>query len=93
MAARTTKIKHDEQTRAKIQAGNLITYLQQYVYGKRKMAPGQVTAALGLLRKVVPDLTSAQHKVEQTITYVHRTPAPVENTEEWASQHAPPTIQ
>jgi hypothetical protein len=92
MAARINKIKHDEQTRAKIQAGNLITYLQEYVYGNRKMEAGQVTAALGLLRKCVPDLTSAQHTVEVTKTYVHRTPAPAKTTEEWATQHAP-TIQ
>jgi hypothetical protein len=92
MAARINKIKHDEGTRLKIKGAYLINRLQDFIAGNVKLEAAQVTAALGLLKKVLPDQQSAQHTVEITKTYVHRTPAPAKTTEEWATQHAP-TIQ
>jgi hypothetical protein len=55
MAARTRKIRHDEETRTKIQASQLINRLTAHVLGNVEMAPSAVTAALGLLRKVIPE--------------------------------------
>ena len=58
MAARTTKIRHDEETRAKIQSSQLINCLQDHVFGDRPLEKSQVSAALGLLKKTLPDLTA-----------------------------------
>lgn len=52
------KLRHDENTRGKIQAAQIINRLQGYVNGTVKLEAGQVSAGLGLLRKVIPDLSS-----------------------------------
>lgn len=83
MPPRIRKIRHDEDTRAKIQAGNIVTRLQKFINGEVEMAPHQVTAALGLLKKSLPDLTSVEHSGDVTTTYVARLPAPVKTIEEW----------
>jgi len=88
MAARVNKIRHDDDTRAKIKAGNIINRLQKLIAGDIDMAPHAVTAALGLLRKSLPDLTSVEHSGEVTKTYVIRTPAPVADMDEWKRQYA-----
>lgn len=95
MAARTNKIRHDDETRAKIKAGNIITRLQKLIAGEIEMPPHAVTAALGLLRKSLPDLTSVEHSGEVTKTYVLRAPAPVSDMAEWRKQYdkQPTTIQ
>lgn len=86
MAARINKIRHDEETRAKIKAGNIVTRLQKFVEGEVEMVPHQVTAALGLLKKVLPDMTSVEHSGDVSTTYVARLPAPVSTIDEWQSQ-------
>jgi len=68
MAARTRKIRHDENTREKIRTSQLINRLEGHVFGKIEMAPSQVSAALGLLRKTLPDLS--QSDVTQTVKRV-----------------------
>jgi hypothetical protein len=60
MAARTLRPRHQDDVRKKIQASQLINYLQKHVAGKHDMTTTQVTAALGLLRKAIPDLTSTE---------------------------------
>jgi hypothetical protein len=50
--------QHDERTRAKIQTSQIINRLNAYVKGDVVMEAGQVTAALGLLRKTIPDLSA-----------------------------------
>ena len=57
MAARLRKT-HQADIREKIRAGLLVKHLEDHALGKRDMGKSQVTAALGLLRKVVPDLQS-----------------------------------
>jgi hypothetical protein len=57
MAARKTKFLSDEH-RLKIQTSQLINRLTSFVNGEVKMEPAQVTAALGLLKKALPDLAS-----------------------------------
>lgn len=89
MPARVNKIRHDENTRMKIKAGNIIDRLEKLIAGKIEMPPHAVTAALGLLRKALPDLTSVEHSGEITTTKVIRTPAPTPAIETWQKQYAP----
>lgn len=64
MAARK-KLAHDENTRLKIQTSQLINRLTNHVHGKTEMSATQVSAALGLLKKSLPDL-AAQHLTVDT---------------------------
>lgn len=83
--------KHDERTRAKIQTSQIINRLESFVEGKVELSAAQVTAALGLLRKTLPDLqaTEISGSVEQR--YVARIPDPIAGTDEWRKQHSPTT--
>ncbi len=77
MAARTRKVRHDDFTRAKIQTSQLVNRLMSHVDGNVELSSTQVTAALGLLKKALPDLASMKHegddenpvKVEHTFTW------------------------
>lgn len=93
MPARVKKIRHDDETRAKIKAGNIINRLQKLIDGQIDMAPHAVTAALGLLRKTLPDMTSVEHSGEVTKTYVVRMPAKPADMTEWQKRYAPPKSQ
>jgi hypothetical protein len=94
MAARTRKIRHDDETRAKIRSSQLINRLESHVLGKLDLKPTQVAAALGLLRKTIPDLSSAENKTEVLHRYVARLPDKAESVDEWQKQHNPTlTIQ
>ena len=44
--------------RRKIQASGILDALIEYAEGRREMSPSQVSAALGLLRKALPDLAT-----------------------------------
>ncbi len=57
MAARKTK-DLSQAWRQKIQTSMLINRLQSHVNGTVKLDATQVTAALGLLKKTAPDLSS-----------------------------------
>jgi hypothetical protein len=50
--------KHDEATRQKIQTSQLVNRLQEFIFGEAQMEKSQVTAALGLLKKTLPDLSA-----------------------------------
>jgi hypothetical protein len=82
MAARTFSPKHDEQTRLKIKTSQLINRLNALVAGEVEMPPHAVTAALGLLRKVLPDL-SAQELTGDVTNYVARLPEPAKDVSAW----------
>jgi hypothetical protein len=60
MAARIKKIRHDEDTRKKIQAGVLISKLMGHIDGKTVMSPSQITAAKILLDKSLPNLSDVK---------------------------------
>jgi hypothetical protein len=60
--------QHDERTRAKIQTSQIINRLNSFVNGEVKMEPAQVTAALGLLKKTIPDLSATQLSGSLTIS-------------------------
>ena len=52
--------KHSAMTRAKIQTTQIINRLHKLVMGDVEMKPTQVTAALGLLKKTLPDLSAVE---------------------------------
>ena len=60
MTARTRKIFHDEDTRARIQASQIINRLQSHVDGTVELSATQIKAAEILLRKRLPDLATLQ---------------------------------
>lgn len=63
MAARKRRINHDPKTIEKIRATQLIKRLEEHVLGEVEMGSTQVTAALGLIKKVVPDQAATQHEI------------------------------
>lgn len=50
-----------DAVRRRIRAGGIVARLEKHVLGQIKMTSSQVQAALGLLKKVVPDLASVEH--------------------------------
>lgn len=88
----STSPNYAEKVRARIKAGGIVFLLQQHIVGKRDMSKTQVAAALGLLRKVVPDCATIDHTGEVTHRYVAEVPTLVPHSAEWLQQHAP-TIQ
>lgn len=58
------KLAHDQKTREKIQTSQLINRLENHVLGKVELTSTQVTAALGLIKKTLPDLTAVEHSGE-----------------------------
>ena len=48
--------------RDKIRNSNILNCLIEHVQNERPMEPSQVTAGLGLLKKVFPDLQSVAHQ-------------------------------
>jgi hypothetical protein len=60
MAARIRKIRHDDETRLKIQVSQLLNRLQRHVLGEVDMLPSQIQAAQILLKKALPDLQAIE---------------------------------
>lgn len=60
MAARIHKIRHDDETRAKIQTSQLINRLTDHALNDLKLEPTQVRAIEILLKKTLPDLTATE---------------------------------
>ena len=75
--------EHDERTRARIQTTQIINRLQSFVNSKVELQPHQVTAALGLLRKTMPDLAAIEHSGEVKTTYIVSPELP---NEEWEKE-------
>lgn len=57
----STSPTYAARVRARIRAGGIVHRLEQHVLGKVEMSASQVSAALGLLRKCVPDLATVEH--------------------------------
>ena len=55
----------------------------------RPGTPAQVTAALGLLKKVMPDLASVENTGQSETTFVIRAPEPVRLASDWEAANAP----
>lgn len=87
----------EEKTRQKIQASQIANRLISFVQGEITLETGQVTAALGLLKKVLPDLSQSENKTEVLHRYVARVPEKAKSVTQWQDEHAPqnpsPTIQ
>lgn len=62
MAARTRKIRHDDETRKKIQTTQLINRLTDHALGKIDLDNTQVRAIEVLLKKSLPDLAQVTHQ-------------------------------
>ena len=75
--------------RVKIQNSNILNALVEHVEGKREMSATQVSAGLGLLRKIMPDLSSAEIKSESVVRYVARVPDKATTPDKWQQQHEP----
>jgi hypothetical protein len=60
MAARK-HLAHPEIVRQRIRTSQLVNRLTAHVDGEVELTATQVTAALGLLRKSLPDLTAVTH--------------------------------
>jgi hypothetical protein len=93
MPARIHKIRHDDETRAKIKSAQIINRLHGHVMGEVELSATQVSAALGLLRKTIPDLSQAEIKSETTVRYVARVPDKAATADKWQEQHEPQTLQ
>ncbi len=75
--------KMPEEHRTKIANSQILKCLVEHVEGKREMSATQVTAGLGLLRKVLPDLSQTDMTAEVVHRSVMRIPAPAKSVEEW----------
>lgn len=82
-----------DEHRVKISNSNILNALIEHTEGRREMAPSQVAAGLGLLRKVLPDLTSTELSGEVVMSYVVRLPEPAKTPEDWLDRYAPPMIE
>ncbi len=59
MAAKTgPSFSMSNEHRVKIQNSNILNALIEHAQGEREMSSTQVTAGLGLLKKVMPDLAT-----------------------------------
>jgi hypothetical protein len=85
MAARN-KAWTPDRVRERIQASMLANRLADHAFGKCEMSNTQVTAALGLLKKCVPDLASIEHSGDVTQHFVMELPIAAESTETWSQQ-------
>jgi hypothetical protein len=63
-AARLTSPVALENLRLRIDAAKIVEHLRDHVLGQIPMQPQQVTAAVALLRKVLPDMTALEHSGE-----------------------------
>ena len=73
MAARIRKT-HQDDVRKKIQASQLVNYLQNHslANGGSENANTRVRAATALLNKVLPDLSSTTHSGDPDSPVLHR---------------------
>lgn len=71
MAATKRNASRLQETRDKIRASQLINRLQDHVHDRVKLEATQITAALGLLRKVLPDLKAVELAVAPQTTEDH----------------------
>lgn len=58
-----------EAHRVKIQNSNILKALIEHAEGTREMSASQVSAGLGLLKKVMPDLQSIQLDANVSISH------------------------
>ncbi len=86
MAARLNP-RNDETARAKIQTTQIIKRLASHVLGECEMSATQVAAALGLLRKVLPDLAVTDLNIDGELRNRDVTDQPL-TEEQWSDQYS-----
>lgn len=82
-----------DEHRVKIQNSNILNALIEHIQGDREMSATQVSAGLGLLKKVMPDLSSVEMSGEVKHNYIARMPARVKDMAEWQNRYTPTPIQ
>jgi len=88
MPARVNKIRHDENTRAKIKVAELINRFHKHFMGECELTPTQVQAGKILLDRALPILQSVEISGEITTNKVIRTPPPVNEIAAWQKQYS-----
>lgn len=61
MAARKNKPLHDDRTKERIRASQLLNRLNDFVNGKCELSAAQVQAARVVIGKIIPDLKAIEH--------------------------------
>jgi hypothetical protein len=80
----------EEKISKKIQTSMIVNRLIDYVNGKIKLEPAQVTAAIALMRKTLPDLVAAEFRGEEVHKFVV---APeVMSKEDWLKTKGDPRL-
>ncbi len=74
-----------ERVRERIRTGLITRRLADHVLGKIEMTATQVQAALGLLRKTLPDLSAMEHSGE--VRHREITDEPI-TPEEWEARYS-----
>lgn len=72
MAARKRKIRHDEETRSKIQAAHIIRRMKQCFEGEITLTQQQFSCGKLLLDKVLPDLSAIDMSGDMNISHEDR---------------------
>lgn len=85
MRGRKPGFRMTEDHRSKIANSQVLNRLIAHVTGDPILEPSQVTAAVALLKKVMPDMQSVEQKSEVTVRNVVEMPAPVKTVDEWQS--------
>lgn len=75
--------KIPEAHRVKIANSNILNALMEHALGAREMSNTQVTAAIALLRKVLPDMTESKQDITVEHRSVMRMPEPAKDGAEW----------
>lgn len=60
MAARTNKPLHDNRTKDRIRASQLLNRLTQFANGECELSPAQVQAAKIVIGKIIPDMKAVE---------------------------------
>lgn len=92
MPARVNKIRHDENTRAKIQVAHLCRRFQRHFDGECELTPTQIQAGKILLDRALPVLQSVEVSGEITTSKVIRAPMMQPTTLDWDKTHVPSHI-
>jgi hypothetical protein len=86
MAARVNKIRHDEETRAKIKTSQLVNRLYAHAVGEVQLEPTQVKAIEILLRKTMPDLSAIDATLSGEVTNYVLSDKPMSD-DEWETAY------
>lgn len=60
MAARKTKVNHDDRTKDRIRASQLLNRLNSFANGEIELTSAQVNAARIVIGKIIPDLKAVE---------------------------------